>query len=1006
MYTHRPPPRGQLGQPAVRSTRGLPALTATCLLLLLAACGGGGGDSASSDSTPTPSVPPVTTAPVTTDPVTPPVAADPQVGALAAALRTGNSKDVTLATAQAAMLSELKTVMTAYAAVRQTIYGLNADGSANANSVGAIEWQPYRFSAVFNFLDQSRNHAFLTSNWRYSDNTPSAGKALGVAGVAPETGARYVAIGANPLSSPGNAAMDSVMRNTIVWLTGRGNLDKLKIVTAHLPGDQSGGANEEPRVRSWLANQIQGVTINGVATTAATVGKDTKDDTCDGDKLDACLKSADLLILGRKQGPNVSGPDNFPAAYNADTVMNAVLAAQARGIPVMYLHQTESNNGLSARLMDYFGLDLTANYWTYDGLKTLASASQPVAPANLSDWMKLMQRVEKPASFTTDWSGCVDDVGRLYCERYGSRPGDAALINEFTGPGQKLRDQLRALDTKGVAIFSQPGYGLEKRLVVLGDKYREQVSYPMTRLANREAFFQAYFSDFTAYINRPTNAVARNLGNFSAVFPSDMPTISRLVTTSSQESGNREYMTGLYAMPGRTVTLTRTDTGTQSVTVGLNMLRDTTHVYQTYDRPTLLSSPRLSLLPGKSVTLTSPFGGPVYLFVASATGAPSVTVQVDGVITHPVLRNPNDAAQVATFKAELASTPTNWVGIATDFLTVHATVPSIKGTLSKYGDSLPNLAADIWTYMIKDTYELAGFNAANPETFKLSPTVSAYCKAQGWDCTGPQHRRESMQHAIFDNYSLCGGACAGNPFDKSWSLDPLGWGETHEIGHNLQRGHLNIYGGQSTEVSNNIFPLHKLTSYNKNAAPAKPLIHKGYLPTALGMMKDSLATNDPVNSMKTALWGDTGYAANSEPRLEFYRQMVEFNRHYHGDVFSDGWELYTLLYLLDRNFVLAKSNWASNAASLGFGTYATYPDNIDGNDFLLVGMSRIIGRDMRPVFDMWGITYTQAAVDQVVAYKLPAAERLMFPMASMQQYGAGIGAPIQVNAQTVYPAGY
>jgi immunomodulating metalloprotease len=200
------------------------------------------------------------------------------------------------------------------------------------------------------------------------------------------------------------------------------------------------------------------------------------------------------------------------------------------------------------------------------------------------------------------------------------------------------------------------------------------------------------------------------LGNFSGLFPATTPGLSKQLSVAAPEVGNLDYMTGLYVMPGRTVTITRTDGGTSTVNMGLNMLRDTTHVYQTYDRPTLLGSPRVPLISGKPVTITSPFGGPLYLFLGSMAGAPNVKVQVDGVITHPVLRNVNDPAQVAVFQAEVATTPTNWVGITTDFLTVHSNLTNFRTTMAAYGNDIGKLSSNIWTYMVKDTYELAGFN--------------------------------------------------------------------------------------------------------------------------------------------------------------------------------------------------------------------------------------------------------------------------------------------------------
>ena len=943
-------------------------------LLALAACGGGGG---------TDSHPP---------------APDPDAAALASALATGDASAVSLPTVLSAAQAQLDGQVSTFAAVRRSLFGLNADGSTGPATVGALDWDPSHDSSYFSVLDQGRNHVVLAGNWRYADGTAGAGKVLAVAGQTPGVQARYVAFGGNPMAVPGNAALDTYLMNTLAWLTQRSSVTGLKVVTAHLPGSATYWFPHEAKVRHWFTAHVPGVILNGQPGNTLT-----SDDTCDGDKLDACLQGADLLVIGRQQGPNVgnsSSPDNYPPGYDGATVMQAVTAAQARHIPVLYLHHYRDTNDLASRLLDHFGLAVNNNYWSQEGLKGYTSADLPATPAALSAVRTLLDRLDTGA-FSTTWSGCVDKLGRIACD------ADASFMAEFYTPADALRTRLRALDEKGVALFSQAGYEQEKLLVLLGDKYRQSVAYPMTKETSGAAFFRAYFSDMAVSVHRAHATVATNLGNFSGLFPASTPTLTRTIATTAPETGRRELMTGLYVMPGRTVTLTRTDDhASATVSVGLNMLRDTTHVFNTYDRPTQLASPHVPLEPGRSVTLTSPFGGPLYLFVDAAGAAPAVTVDVSGVITHPVLRDVRDAAQVAAFKAELASTPTHWVGVTTDFLTVHSNLTHFRQTLADNGGDLDRVLSQIWTYMVKDTYELAGFNAATAGTFSLPAGVSAFCTAAGWDCTGPQHRRDVMQHVIVDNYAACGAGCSGNPYDQSWALSPLGWGETHEIGHNLQTGRLNIYGGQSGEVSNNIFPTHKQMAYNRAAQPATALVRGGTsAKLAFDIIKASLATADPGSAVKSAVWSDTAYAANNGLRLSFYRQLVEYARTYNSG-FSDGWELYTLMYLLDRNVSAAASQWPASAAALGFGTYASAPAGMDGNDFMLIASSRIIGRDMRAVFAMWGITTSAAAAAQVAAYGLPAAEKLLFPMDNVNQYGAGVGAPITMTATAVYPAGY
>ncbi|MCP4868095.1 MAG: hypothetical protein GY898_05200 [Proteobacteria bacterium] len=54
-------------------------------------------------------------------------------------------------------------------------------------------------------------------------------------------------------------------------------------------------------------------------------------------------------------------------------------------------------------------------------------------------------------------------------------------------------------------------------------------------------------------------------------------------------------------------------------------------------------------------------------------------------------------------------------------------------------------------------------------------------------------------------------------------------------------------------------------------------------------------------------------------------------------------------------------------SGLGFGEYASAPD-IDGNDFLLISWSFLTETDLRPMFELWGVSFTASASAQVEAH--------------------------------------
>lgn len=218
----------------------------------------------------------------------------------------------------------------------------------------------------------------------------------------------------------------------------------------------------------------------------------------------------------------------------------------------------------------------------------------------------------------------------------------------------------------------------------------------------------------------------------------------------------------------------------------------------------------------------------------------------------------------------------------------------------------------------------------------------------------------------------------------------MGWGESHELGHNLMRGNLKMYGGMSTEISNNMFPLHKQieNARDKNLGSSGTQ-GKAAFDALVAAQSDA----DPATYARThANW------------LMFYRQLVEYARHYNAG-FDDGWELWTLMYMQDRQLGQARGSWPADAAKLGFGTYADYPA-LGQNDFMLISASRIVGRDMRPMFDLWGMEYSAAASAQVAAYGTQPVEKFLFPMRGMVSTPAQVGPPVVITPSAVYPTGY
>ena len=135
------------------------------------------------------------------------------------------------------------------------------------------------------------------------------------------------------------------------------------------------------------------------------------------------------------------------------------------------------------------------------------------------------------------------------------------------------------------------------------------------------------------------------------------------------------------------------------------------------------------------------------------------------------------------------------------------------------------------------------------------------------------------------------------------------------------------------------------------------------------MLQDSVSSDEPFITAYDAVWAETGYAKQNRQRITFYMQIVHMGESL--AFLNNGWELLTLMYMQDRLFG-SVSDWTNEKDALGFSNYDSRP-NIDGNDFMLISMSWLTGKDQRLFFDMWGVSYSDEAGNQVETYGFPSA---------------------------------
>lgn len=230
---------------------------------------------------------------------------------------------------------------------------------------------------------------------------------------------------------------------------------------------------------------------------------------------------------------------------------------------------------------------------------------------------------------------------------------------------------------------------------------------------------------------------------------------------------------------------------------------------------------------------------------------------------HPSIMDATNPDQIQKFIQDVETTEADWVTISTEFFMIHSRLDHWKKTMGgRYNNNMQAVFDDLWKYLISNIYTVAGFQNGN--NLMPSEKTMALCQENGIDCTSSRHRPPGrIQHAIFDTVAMCGALCAGNPFDSGGPFSPIGWGEAHEMGHNLQNHLLKIYGGKTQEVSNNIYPYVLYQKYNEDHTnDSNKMLTRGLNglttqnrePAAFTIIKQSLSQSNPKEYVKNAIW--------------------------------------------------------------------------------------------------------------------------------------------------------
>ncbi len=745
-----------------------------------------------------------------------------------------------------------------------------------------------------------------------------------------------------------------------------------------------------------------------------------------------CAAKAQLVVIGAID--DIGGSDKSTPMLDLQLTRLKEIIQQK--IPLLYMHahpsySTKNNYARWAQIPDHARLNAMGfassadaylwNYYTQEYVTTDLDASQLKArndPISGGLLARINNGPFKDAS-AYDWSNCPVDKDCVLPQGF---------IDDIKNPLDKIKKLLDAINSKGQNLFDpQVGNKTLQQLVLWADAYRKNIVYPINKLTDPEKFQKAYIADALVAYVRPAGSAQTDLGNFLNANISQVKGSTSTETVNvTLPSSNGFTAIGRFALPGQALTIqlkdqpakgtftffvnTASEGNTKLFTSPVDTNNNNKPLLDTgYRRPRFPRSPDFPLST-QPITIVSPYGGVLELRFKGATDT-SLVLQIQGVAKQPFY----DTTQAGTidpvaFLNDVLTSQLDWLEIKTPGVEIHSLIRKTKEFLLPATGQTPTLLSKPYynstsktidmakyldeakKYVLNDAYQLAGFQIGG---LRPNQRVLDYCNANGWKCeTLDIHKTLDALHYHSDDQAICGSMCSGNPITSNGGFDPRGWGESHELGHNLQE--FEIYDGISGEVSNNIFPLHKI--WRMRIDLGRDAIGYGNsledTQVVFNMLKNVYLDNtknsaEKIAQVRSQLWSDSSYAAQNRLRLYFYLQWPliyadviksQNSSISEADAIEAGWNIFTLLYLNLREIkATGDTDWPMRKAALGFGTYTAKPaissaavgSDYPHHDYLLVMLSKLTGKDQTPIFDLWGIQTTQAGKTQVADMHLP-----------------------------------
>ena len=745
------------------------------------------------------------------------------------------------------------------------------------------------------------------------------------------------------LSERGSGRALAYGANVLDWMAGttreQQHLPLFKRAFAWVMTGSATGA-----VPATLKFAVGGYSAASVKAFATRAGAAATEVSCTIAVENTCWQDADLLVFG--------------ASVTNDSGLKARVASYlAAGKPVLYLHGSWGNSDGGRKVLAAMGMQMGGYPGNYFADATGVSvAAGRTAEASLTTARGLAALVDALKKLADD--GLVLDVAT------NTAPTDAVTA---------VHTELAAFHANGLDVFQETGAELYRLLVLWADLYRPGIAYgQIDKAASPATFLRTYASDSWLAFNRATTTTATaGQGDYMPASAQQLAVgdWEDIDVTVAQASGIT--LIGRGAVPAKGVQIQVLDAAgatalgvqTSHVRTWGNPLTDAN-----YPRPRRPHSFNVPLGSGTTV-FSTPFGGPLMLSYSGATAGTTVKLRVRGAAkyAHFDFTRTMSEADLADAVAALKRADFGW---QTDKLVGGEIQQITKYAQAAIGTLDPKVyVVDRLKGILFDTNHIANGYRNMP----MTTAVSSLCTGFGWDCDGTVHAAPGVQHFV-GWIATCGYLCSGNPSDGYAGID-IGWGWAHELGHNTVQRVMHIVPdgkGCTTECDNNILAgtqmLRKYALLGEDTNGSNfnhPLLYA----TVLASRATALTGEALRADMQQRLWTD---GSDNAKQALHYQLAFLYTRHRRGlaqPTMESAIDFITLLTKADR--LVAKSFDAATASKYGMGRYTT--NTLENHDLLYVLSSKIVGRDLKDVFAMYGLALTATSLGSVADLGLPTA---------------------------------